>query len=407
MGYLYRPQIKKGSLPDGVKRCSDASHGKDDTCPGCGAQFGPHWWAKYYQGRRAIRENTHTGKITEAQRWLKAREGKVAAGERVNPRADRIMVGEILDDLLVDYRTNDKRNLDGVTRIVRRLKKAVGHLRAHNLTTADVRAYVAMLQAEPMANSTINRHLAALKRAFNLALADEKIHQKPHFPMLQEDNVRTGFLGEIEYLALHAVLPAPINYMLAFAYTYGWRKQEVLGLTWDRVDLQAGTVRLNPTSTDKGGEKNRRGRMVVLTDELRTLFAKLWDKTRALAERKGQQIPWVFHRDGEPVRYFRRAWATACRKAGVPGLVFHDLRRSAVRRMEQSGLSRSVAMAITGHRTESVYRRYAIVSEGDLHEAARRLSAESIPNAGSGTDTGKEAVNRSLVDFKHPGNLSE
>ena len=61
------------------------------------------------------------------------------------------------------------------------------------------------------------------------------------------------------------------------------------------------------------------------------------------------------------------------RDAGVPGRLFHDFRRSAVRNLERAGESRSVAMKITGHKTESVYRRYAIVSDADLREATRKL----------------------------------
>ncbi len=53
----------------------------------------------------------------------------------------------------------------------------------------------------------------------------------------------------------------------------------------------------------------------------------------------------------------------------------HDFRRTAVRNLERAGVSRSVATAITGHRTEAVYRRYAIVSSGDLADAARKLQA--------------------------------
>ncbi|HWU36555.1 MAG TPA: hypothetical protein VN203_02850, partial [Candidatus Acidoferrum sp.] len=73
--------------------------------------------------------------------------------------------------------------------------------------------------------------------AFSLGMQGELILRKPHVQMLEEDNVRQGFLGEIEYLALRAALPAPVCHMLAFAYTFGWRNREVTGLTWDRVDL--------------------------------------------------------------------------------------------------------------------------------------------------------------------------
>lgn len=74
---------------------------------------------------------------------------------------------------------------------------------------------------------------------------------------------------------------------------------------------------------------------------------------------------------------FRLAWATACREAGVPGMLRHDLRRRAVRNMERVAVPRSVAMKLTGHKTENVYRRYAIVSPADLRASAEKLSGDN------------------------------
>ena len=66
---------------------------------------------------------------------------------------------------------------------------------------------------------------------------------------------------------------------------------------------------------------------------------------------------------------------TACRRAGCPGRILHDFRRTAVRNLERAGVPRSVAMKLTGHKTESVYRRYAIADDRDLRVAVERLDA--------------------------------
>ncbi|HEV7732196.1 MAG TPA: hypothetical protein VGR62_08540 [Candidatus Binatia bacterium] len=78
-------------------------------------------------------------------------------------------------------------------------------------------------------------------------------------------------------------------------------------------------------------------------------------------------------RASHPPSARRNAWKKAPIAAGCPWRVPHDFRRTAVRSLELAGVSRSVAMAMTEHKTEAVYRRYAIVAEADLHEAARRL----------------------------------
>jgi hypothetical protein len=81
----------------------------------------------------------------------------------------------------------------------------------------------------------------------------------------------------------------------------------------------------------------------------------------------------MFHRSGKPIKSFRRAWVTACRKAGIPERLPHDFRRTAVRNLERAGVPRSTAMKMVGHKTESIYRRYAIVDEAMLKEGAVKL----------------------------------
>jgi integrase-like protein len=82
---------------------------------------------------------------------------------------------------------------------------------------------------------------------------------------------------------------------------------------------------------------------------------------------------YVFTRsNGKPARRFSDMWATVTAEAGVPELLFHDLRRTAARDMDRRGISQHVAMKITGHKTASMYKRYRIVDEADLRDATAR-----------------------------------
>jgi integrase len=162
----------------------------------------------------------------------------------------------------------------------------------------------------------------------------------------------------------------------AIAYTWGWRTQsEVLRLERRQLDLDAGTLRLDP-----GMSKNDDGRLVYLTPELNALLSAQLERVEALQRRLGKIIPYLFphlksRRAGRRRRDFRKAWLTACEKAGVPGMLRHDCRRTAVKNMVNAGVPERVAMTITGHRTRAVFDRYHIVSPGDLHqEAARKLA---------------------------------
>ena len=108
---------------------------------------------------------------------------------------------------------------------------------------------------------------------------------------------------------------------------------------------------------------------------LGALLARQREHTDAVERAQERIIPSVFHRDGAPIKSLRAAWTKATDAAGLVGRIPHDFRRTAVRNLERAGVPRSVAMKLTGHLTESVYRRYAIVSEADLSAGVAKLAA--------------------------------
>lgn len=222
-------------------------------------------------------------------------------------------------------------------------------------------------QGEHASQSTINRELALLRRAFSLGFDAEpqKVSRVPKFHRFivsEKGNERRGFVEEAQYRKLAGEAREPwLRTLLALAYTYGFRKAELLGMRCSRVDLLNDTVCLH-----SGETKNDEGRIVVLTDECRVLVTEM---------RKGKQPDdYLLTRpNGEPVRDLRGTWETLVSKAGLPGLLLHDFRRSAVRNMVRRGISERVAMRISGHKTRSVFERYNIISEADIRDAARKI----------------------------------
>lgn len=337
----------------------------------------PTWWIKYYQGGRPVRESTGTEKETVALRILRSRLGDVEKGIPITPKMGRITFEDAVDDLLNDYRINERKSIESLEDRLAYLKAAFKGKRLISITSTEVRAYAADRKAAGAANATINRELSALKRMFSLAVQGGKLHAKPHIPLLQENNARKGFFEAAQFESVCRHLPAPLRSLARVAYITGWRvKSEILPLEWRRVDWAGRVVRLDPGTT-----KNREGRSFPFTAALEQLLKDQHVEHERL-KAEGRIVPWVFFRMKGPregpkhpvrIRNFRRAWRAACSAAGVPGHIPHDFRRTAVRNLERAGVPRSTAMAMVGHKTESIYRRYAIVDAGALRDAASKL----------------------------------
>lgn len=355
------------------------------------------WKISYKLNGKLIRETSGCLTKTEAANKLTERLRAISNGNFLGPRIEKITVDELYEDLLQDYRIKNQTE-EWAKRVWNvHLKDFFGGMRAANLGTNQITGYIAKRLGEKAAKSTINRELALLRRAFSIGFDAEpqKVVRIPKFHkhiVSEKGNERRGFVEEPQYrkLADAAAGQLWLRGLLALGYTFGFRKAELLEMRCKQADLLHNTVSLY-----SGETKNGEGRTVTLTEECRLLVMEL---------RKGKQPEdFLFTRDGAPVRDFRGAWDALVKAAGVPALLFHDLRRSAVRNMVRRGVPQKTAREISGHKTDSVFSRYNIVSEADIADAARKIEQGAKAAASIHTSFAVEPENSDSQKEEKPG----
>ena len=157
-------------------------------------------------------------------------------------------LGDLSDAYLQDYQVRQFRSHSTARGRTAHLTAFFGRAaRAATLTTYQIRQYQLARRAAGAATGTINRETSALHRMGTLAVHWGWLDTVPGFPdRLRENPPRQGFFEHPEYLAVRAHLPAPWQDILDLAYYSGWRKQEILGLSWDEIDRAGGVIRLSP-----------------------------------------------------------------------------------------------------------------------------------------------------------------
>ncbi len=322
------------------------------------------WWIRYSKNGHEFRESAKTNDEREAWRKIDERLKQKDKPTFVDPSKEKKLTLEDLErKILSDYKKHDRRSEDTVVHCLKRLKTHFAFDRLVELSTDSVERYIEKRFEDKAQRSTINRELAYLRRGFRLLMnaRPPQISSMPSITLLDGENVREGFIEKADFDNLLEQLLEADRDIVSFLYHSAWRSKEAMTLEWKDVDLNGSMIRLRSKNS-----KNKKPRLLPMRGELQEIIERR-AKARLLT------CPFVFHRNGQPIHSFRKAFQTAAEEIGHPNLTPHDMRRSAIRNFRKAGLSQDEAMKLSGHKTVSVFQRYDIVDEQDLEESMDRV----------------------------------
>lgn len=283
------------------------------------------------------------------------------------PKTRSLTVAEAWENYEPVMMQNNRDHTTNLAR-ARHLVRHLGKHRAEYLTQKDVDSYVQARRQEPTRSKqspmpgTLNREVGFLRRILSYGVKRGDLARNPlvGVEMLEEHNTRNVVVDEADFDKLYDSAEAHLKPILLTAYDTGMRKREILDLTWSRVDLREGHITLGESDT-----KTNKARRVYLTRRVLGMLEKL---PRSLSG-----YVFVNPKTGKPWVQIKKMFDRARKEASLERVWFHDLRRSFVTNARKRGVSESVVMRMSGHRTRSVFDRYNIVDDDDLRTAVTRI----------------------------------
>lgn len=217
----------------------------------------------------------------------------------------------------------------------------------------------------PASLQTVNNDHTVLKHCLNVAVRRGLLvcNSAARVPMPNPQNERDRVLSDEEWAKLYDAAKPHLQPVLLTAYQLGQRFGEIIGLTWDRVDLKRGFITLRALDT-----KAKTARQVPMTPDVRKTLQGLAKVRKSLKTRH------VFTYAGRPLQRLTRSFKTALKDAGIKDFRFHDLRHCASTNLRRAGVDTATAMKIIGHKSEKMWKRYNAIEERDLTQAAEKLN---------------------------------
>lgn len=334
-----------------------------------------------------------------AQRRIDVDQGK----EPVTRRRDRNHTFSQLAEKYRPFIANQK-GAKAKGSLISLLVAEFGAIKLSNITLAAIETWQARRLSEerppvkkggaprpPVKAATVNRSLACLKHMFTKALdwemvSEDVVKRIKKVKLIPENNRRLRYLSIEESATLLNACDKHLKPIVAFALNTGCRRGEILGLTWERVDLKHGFILLDDTKSGKRREIPINATVrAVLQGIIRRLdspfvFVNPATKEDGTLRNKGRYSD------------VKRSFATACRKAKLQDFHFHDLRHTFASQLVMNGVDITTVSKLLGHATLTMTLRYAHLAPDHLKSAVDVLTrlSSSHDNSHYNTDTGKK-----------------
>ena len=336
---------------------------------------GPFWWASFTDasGKR-VRCSTGTTNRKEAQALEAKWKGEIFQKDAWNIDSDHTFEELVLSYLRAS--ALEKRSIETDYQRTKQLKGFFAGKVMNVLRPADVRGYIDLRRQSGVANSTINRELSLLSAAIKYGQTELEwdIPNPVKGRKLSEPEGRTRWISREEADQLITTArqstktPYLADYIVLSLHT-GCRKQELLGLEWDRIDLREGLIWLEASHT-----KTAKRRSVPLNHYAREAII---NRARFRAE-NCPDSKWVFANSrGERIGDVKKSFATACKRAGISDFRMHDMRHTCAAWLVSSGVSLIEVRDLLGHSTIKMTERYAHLAPENLRKAVRTLENRS------------------------------
>ena len=330
---------------------------------------GTVWFARFYHHGRLVEVSTHETDKRKATRVLRDKLRTAGTAHFVAPSAESVTFEDLCDLLRRDH--TRKGNRSRIEYKLSRLAESFAGWKALAITSDAIEAHADARQAQGAAAGTINRERPRSAVCSGSPCARGKLPTMPAVSLVREDNVREGFLDPADFQAFLAALRAEdedVAHITEFAFRTLLRRGNVVGAVWPwfTLDVESGHVVGGRMRVPGTATKNKQPLSLPLAGDLLALIDRRWQVRRADTQH-------VFHRDGVPLRRFEGVWRAAATAIGIPGFLFHDLRRSAARALRRAGVDEQTIMRLGGWKTRAMFTRYAIVDDQDLAAAQATL----------------------------------